>query len=153
MGELKLIRTDSDNADFRQLVVLLDKELSIRDGDEHSFYAQFNKLDLIKHAVLVYSNSVAVGCGAIKQYDETAIEIKRMYVREEFRGQGVAVRILKELETWAAELGFEFALLETGYNQPEAVRLYQKTGYLAIENYGQYENVENSICMKKQLVL
>lgn len=152
MKGITLIRTNSGNADFRDLVVLLDKELSIRDGGEYPFYAQFNKLDTIKFVVIAYSNSVPIGCGAIRQFDEKTMEIKRMYVREHFRGLGVAVKILDKLEKWAAKLGFEHAVLETGCNQPEAIRLYQKANYQVIKNYGQYENVENSICMKKQLI-
>ncbi|MCB1024150.1 MAG: GNAT family N-acetyltransferase [Acidobacteria bacterium] len=151
MKDLRIVRTNSENTDFRDLVVLLDKELSIRDGDDYSFYAQFNKLDEINHVVVIYSRDLAIGCGGIKRFDDKTVEIKRMYVRKEFRGHGVAIKILDELESWAFEVGFETAVLETGYNQPEAIRLYQKTNYRMIENYGQYADVENSICMKKQL--
>ena len=149
---LKIIRTDSDNEDFQELVRLLDAELKVRDGAEHDFYAQFNKIDLIKHVVLADENDETIGCGAFKQYDEKSVEIKRMFVRLEQRGKGVAVEILKELENWAIENSFKFAVLETGFNQPEAIRLYEKSGYKVIPNYGQYEGVENSVCMKKSLV-
>jgi GNAT superfamily N-acetyltransferase len=143
------IRTNSDNADFRELVVLLDEELQIRDGDEHSFYAQFNKVDKIRHVVVAYENEKAVGCGALKKYSEGAAEIKRMFVRPKIRGRGIAGKILTELETWAKELNFSECVLETGLKQPEAVRLYKKSGYEITPNYGQHVGVENSVCMKK----
>jgi len=54
MSDLTLIRTNSDNTDFKGLVTLLDKDLAIRDGDEHAFYAQFNKIDTIKEVVVAY---------------------------------------------------------------------------------------------------
>lgn len=149
---LKIFRTDSENTDFRELVGLLDLDLAIRDGAEHSFYAQFNKLDLIKHIVVAYKNGEAIGCGAIKKFDDETVEIKRMFVRLEHRGQGIAGEVLRELEKWSAELQFKFAILETGFKQPEAIRLYEKSGYKVIPNYGQYEGVENSVCMKKSLV-
>jgi len=149
---LKIIRTDSDNADFRELVRLLDADLAIRDGADHGFYAQFNKVDAIKNGVVAYRDEIAVGCGAFKKYDEESVEIKRMFVRPENRGQGIAVEVLKELEKWAGESGFEFAVLETGKKQPEAIRLYEKSGYALIPNYGQYEGIENSVCMKKSLI-
>ena len=149
---LKIIKTDSDNKDFQELVRLLDEDLMIRDGAEHSFYAQFNKLDLIKHVVLAYENDESIGCGAFKKYTDETVEIKRMFVRLEHRGKGIAVEILKELENWAIENGFKFAILETGFKQPEAIRLYEKSGYKVIPNYGQYAGVENSVCMKKTLV-
>lgn len=149
---LKIIRTDSDNADFQGLVNLLDADLAIRDGDMHGYYAQYNKIDAIKNAVVAYDGETAVGCGAFKQFDETAVEIKRMYVRPENRGTGVAVEVLRELEKWAAELDYKSAVLETGIKQPEAIRLYEKSGYEPIPNYGQYIGLENSVCMKKSLV-
>ena len=146
---LKIIRTDSENADFQGLVNLLDADLAIRDGDMHGYYAQYNKIDAIKNAVVVYRGITAVGCGAFKPFDDETVEIKRMYVRPENRGEGIAVEILKELETWAAELNFKSAVLETGKKQPEAIRLYEKSGYELIPNYGQYIGLENSVCMKK----
>ena len=146
---LKIIRTNSANEDFQSLVRLLDEDLSIRDGAEHSFYAKFNRIDAIKTAVVAYENETPIGCGAFKPFTDESVEIKRMFVRPENRGKGAAQEILAELENWAAETGFKSAVLETGKKQPEAIRLYQKSGYETIPNYGQYEGVENSVCMKK----
>jgi hypothetical protein len=61
---LQLQRIHSDHPDFRTLVALLDQDLAIRDGDEHAFYAQFNKVDLIRHCVLGYLDHEPVACGA-----------------------------------------------------------------------------------------
>jgi len=148
---LRIVRTDSSNKDFQELVALLDAGLKIIDGDDAPFFAQFNKIDNINHVVVVYSEGKAVGCGAIKEYEPGTIEIKRMFVREENRGQGVAVALLGELELWASELGFKTAILETGIKMKPAVQLYQKCGYQKMPNYGQYENVAASVCMKKDL--
>ncbi|CAN5666416.1 GNAT family N-acetyltransferase [soil metagenome] len=149
--KLNLVRTDSDNVEFRELVALLDADLAVRDGAEHSFYAQFNKIDKLREVVVAYENEMAVGCGAFKEYEPNVAEIKRMYVREENRGCGIAGKVLAELETWAKELNFSECVLETGLKQPEAVRLYQKSGYETIPNYGQYEGIENSVCMRKSI--
>ncbi len=146
---INLLRTDSDNANFRELVALLDADLAIRDGAEHAFYMQFNKIDKIRYVIVAYEDEKAVGCGAFKDYKKETAEIKRMFVREDERGRGIAGLILTELETWARECGFSECVLETGVKQPEAIRLYQKSGYETIPNYGQYLNVENSVCMKK----
>ena len=147
---MNLVRTNSDNSDFRELVVLLDRDLQIRDGDEHSFYAQFNKIDKIRYVVVAYENGQAVGCGAIKEYAKGIAEIKRMFVKPEWRGRGIGKRILSELEIRANELNFSECILETGKKQPEAIGLYQKSGYQIIPNYGQYEGVELSVCMRKK---
>lgn len=144
-------RTNAENTSFHQLVALLDKDLQLRDGEDHSFYAQFNKTHNIKHVVLAYENDMALGCGAIKAYDKQTMEVKRMYVLPSHRGKGIASSILKELEKWAAELSYTKCILETGDKQPEAIRLYQKNGYNLIPNYGQYHNVMGSVCFEKNL--
>lgn len=147
----RLIRTTSENKDFISLVALLDADLAQRDGDEHSFYAQFNSIARLQHVVVVYENDTPAGCGAIKPYDEHSVEVKRMYVAPEFRGKGIAGQVLAELEAWAGELGFSGCVLETGRRQPEAIALYTKHGYQKIPNYGQYKGVENSVCFEKIL--
>jgi GNAT superfamily N-acetyltransferase len=144
-------RTDSANADFRELVVLLDQDLRIRDGEDHDFYAAYNKIDSLAQVVVAYCGGVAVGCGAFKRYADRVVEIKRMFVRPEYRGRGIAGEVLAELEVWAGELGFTENILETGKKQPEAIRLYQKSGYTVIPNFGQYQGIDNSVCMQKKL--
>ena len=144
-----LKRTNSGDKDFQELVRELDKELKIRDGEDHSFFAQFNKIDMIKHAVVAYHDAKPVGCGAIKPYDGKTIEVKRMFVPLEHRGCGIASLVLQDLEKWTAELGFEKCILETGEKQPEAIKLYHKNNYKVIPNFGQYANVESSICFEK----
>ncbi len=146
------IRTNSENKDFQKLVAALDADLKIRDGEDHGFYSQFNKIDKIKYVIVVYENNKAVGCGAIKEFSNDAMEVKRMYVPPELRGKGIASIVLTELEKWAKELGYKRCVLETGKRQPEAIRLYTKNGYKIIPNFGQYENVENSVCFEKALV-
>ena len=148
---IEILRTDSSNQDFIDLVKHLDADLAERDGQEHSFYAQLNKIDKIKNVVVAYENGKAVGCGAIKEYAPNIMEVKRMYTPPESRGKGVASRVLAELETWAAEMSYEKCILETGKKQPDAIRLYQKNGYTLIPNYGQYAEVENSVCFEKIL--
>lgn len=148
----KCIRTTSDNKDFQKLVAALDADLRIRDGEEHGFYAQYNKIDTIKHVVVAYENNEPVGCGAVKKYDSDTMEVKRMYVPPEKRNKGIASVVLKELEQWTAELNYKKCLLETGKKQPEAIALYKKNGYKIVPNFGQYENVANSVCFEKVLI-
>jgi len=144
-------RTTAKDPAFIDLVKLLDIELEIRDGDDHPFYDQFNKLDKIKHVVVIYKDGVPLGCGAIKEFEPLSVEVKRMFVLESYRGKGLATLILTELETWAAELSYKFCILETGINQPEAIALYKKNGYNIISNYGQYKGIDTSICFRKVL--
>ncbi len=144
-------RTNAANTDFEKLIIDLDKELAIRDGEEHAFFDQYNKIVNIKHVVLVYENELAVGCGAIKEYEAGVLEIKRMFVPIAHRGKGIATLVLKELEKWALELGYNKCILETGIKQPEAIGLYKKNNFQQIKNYGQYLNVASSVCFEKSL--
>jgi GNAT superfamily N-acetyltransferase len=148
---MKIVRTNSENQDFINLLVDLDAFLKITDQDEHDFYNQYNNIDIIKHVVVVYIDSVPVGCAAIKKYNETSMEIKRMYVSPKNRGKGIAQKLMLELEFWAKELGYIKTVLETGRRQKAAVKFYQKCNYKIIENYGQYKNMTNSICFEKHL--
>lgn len=148
---IHLERTDSTHPDFIGLVKWLDDELAERDGADHAFYAQFNKIDMIKNVILAYNDHEPVGCGAIKPYAVDIMEVKRMFVLTAFRGQGVAAKILTGLEKWAKDLGYCRCILETGFKQPEAISLYKRHGYNQIPNYGQYAGVENSICFEKLL--
>ena len=148
---ITMLRTDSEHPDFINLVKYLDADLAERDGAEHSFYAQFNKINIIKYVVVAYENGQPVGCGAIKEYSPNSMEVKRMYTSPANRGKGIASKVLTELESWAAELSYEKCVLETGKKQPEAIALYKKNGYSLIPNYGQYAGVENSVCFEKNL--
>lgn len=145
-------RTNSDNLDFQNLVVALDKNLAHKNGDTNDFFAQYNKIDQIKNVVIAYdTNGTAVGCGAMKKYEDGIMEIKRMFVPAEKRGNGIAGRILSELQFWAKELGYKRCILETGDKMIEAIGLYKKNNFLVIPNYGQYANVESSICFGKEI--
>ncbi|MGE5795510.1 MAG: GNAT family N-acetyltransferase, partial [Ignavibacteria bacterium] len=79
------------------------------------------------------------------------MEVKRMYTIPEYRGKGIATRVLIELERWALELSYSKCILETGKKQPEAIALYKKNGYKLISNFGQYEGAENSVCFEKEI--
>ena len=148
---INITRTSSENEDFISLVRLLDADLAIRDGDDHPFYAQYNKLDNIRYVMVAYINGVPAGCGAIKEFSPGVMEVKRMFTLPGHRGKGIASALLSKLEEWADELGYEKCILETGKKQPEAIALYEKNGYIITDNYGQYTGIKNSVCFEKDL--
>ena len=85
--------------------------------------------------IVGYEDDVAVCCGGLKGLPDGACEIKRMFVVEEARGRGVARALLTELERRARELGYSVARLDTGPRQPHAQGMYERAGYVAIENF------------------
>lgn len=146
-----IVRTSSENPEFKKLVVQLDAILKILDGDEHEFFAQFNGIENIKNVVVYQIDNKAVACGAIKEYNSKIVEVKRMFVHPDYRKKGIAEEILKALEIWAKELNYSQLLLETGTNNPSAQSLYRKFGFAQIENYGPYLGVKTSVCMGKEI--
>ncbi|CAM1371617.1 GNAT family N-acetyltransferase [Tenacibaculum xiamenense] len=148
---INLIRTDSTNKDFKILVKELDMYLSGINGDNDEFFRGHNKIDHLNHVVVAYCNGEAVGCGAFKVFNEEGVEVKRMYVKPEFRGQKIAMKILEELEKWAKANEFRFVLLETSKEMLPAVKLYKRNNYDVIPNYEPYKNIESSICFKKNI--
>ncbi|MCU0408561.1 MAG: GNAT family N-acetyltransferase [Bacteroidales bacterium] len=148
---IRVIRSNPSDPDFIKLIGLLDEELALIDGDEHDFYSQFNTIENIAYVAIAYDNGHPVGCGALKEFDDSAAEIKRMYVEPLYRNKGVGTRILMKLEDWAFELGYRFCVLETGLRQPDAIALYEKNSYLRIPNWGQYAGKTNSVCFSKKI--
>lgn len=148
---LTILRKNSDNLDFKKLTSELDIELCRIYNTNPEDYEEYNRITGLPTVVLAYENEVAVGCGCFKIFNDKAVEIKRMFIKENQRGKGIASSLLAELEKWAKELGYEEAVLETGKGQPNAIKLYQKYGYQITENYNQYDDLEISVCLKKAL--
>lgn len=149
---IELKRTTSENEGFRLLIVALDKELRNNYNTLQNVYDQFNIIENNQNVIVAYSEENPVGCGCFKKFEDHSVEIKRMFVKPGYRGRKIAASILNELEKWAKELNNTFTVLETGPKQLEAIRLYQKSGYIVVENYGPYKDLPDSVCMKKALV-
>ncbi|PWN60532.1 GNAT family N-acetyltransferase [Chryseobacterium viscerum] len=146
---MHILRTDSTNTDFQNLVKSLDATLSEHNGENDDFFAQFNTIDTIKNCVVAYVDDIPAACGAFKPFSEDTVEIKRMFTDPEFRKKGLGSAIVKELENWAAELNFKKAVLETSQDLKSAISIYEKNGFYRIPNYGQYIGVEQSVCYEK----
>jgi GNAT superfamily N-acetyltransferase len=149
---LEILHTDSKNIDFIKLIKLLDDDLNERYGELQKQYNKHNKVDYINDVVIIYKDEVAVACGAFKEQNVESIELKRIFVSKENRGQGLSKIIVNELEILGKGKGYKYALLETGIKQYEAINLYKNTGYQIIENYEPYIGNTNSVCMKKELL-
>ncbi len=147
----KIIRTTAANEDFRKLVAQLDHYLAVIDGNEHSFYDQYNKIETLNQVIVIYENDSAVACGAIKEFESDSMEVKRMFTDPAYRGKGLARKVLTELEKWAAELGYRKCVLETGKRMKDAIELYSRSNYQVIPNYGQYIGIDNSVCFEKEI--
>jgi putative acetyltransferase len=150
--DIVLRRTSGDDPHFQMLVADLDKDLWARYPAIQQNFTPFNKIDPSARVVVAYSQNGPVGCGCFRKMDdEGTLEIKRMYVRPQSRGKGIAKLVLSELEKWGKDEGFTQAKLETGNNQPEALAVYSGAHYKQIPNYPPYIDIAESICMAKKL--
>lgn len=148
---VEIVITDSQDTEFAKLIELLDEDLDERYGELQKKYKKLNKVDFIKDVVVIRINGEAVACGAFKEFDSSSVEIKRVFVKKEYRRQGLSKLIIDKLEEMAENKGYEYSILQTGQKQHEAISLYKSRGYEVIPNYGSYSGDSNSICMKKQI--
>src|SRR5262245_25121152 len=98
-----IVRENRDSPQLIELVRLLDEFLDARFGAIQADYRPFNALALVDAAVVAYFEAGPIACGCFKRFDDTTAEIKRMFVRPEHRGSGVAALVLAEVEKWAVE--------------------------------------------------
>ncbi|MFA9463188.1 MAG: GNAT family N-acetyltransferase [Velocimicrobium sp.] len=153
LSEYDFVFTNGDNTDFEMLCHMLDENLDELVGKQfqREIYKKYNRRDSIHDVILIYHKNVAIACGAFKKFDEKQAELKRVFLKQEFRGKGLATLLISQLEQAAREKGFDTMILETGEPLVAATKRYEKLGYHRISNYGQYVDMPNSICMSKLL--
>ncbi len=154
------IRAESpDQPEVRALLDELDTYLTGLYEPDHNHILDVQAL-MAQHVYFVVARQgpEAVGCGAVRVMPpEIATdnkpygEIKRMYVRPQLRGQGIARALLEKLEARLLGRGIHLATLETGNRQPEALRLYERSGFTPRAPFGGYEANGTSAFYAKQL--
>ena len=145
--------TDGSNKDFIGLCHELDAFLNELVGGEENRaeYIPYNRLDDIHDVVMAYDNDIPIGSAGFKKYDDETAEVKRVFIKKEYRGRGISNELMKMLEQRAGEKGFRYLILESGEPLISAMALYRSIGYKIIPNYGPYVGMEESVCMKKTL--
>ena len=101
--------------------------------------------------VIAYVDGRPLGCGALRPLDASSAEVRRMYVHRDHRRQGVARAVLQHLEREAARLGYSRLVLETGFKQLPAMRLYEANGFRRVAPFGEYINDPTSVCYERVL--
>ena len=150
---MELRYTDGTNPDFVLLCSLLDAHLNTLAGGEkdRAEYVPLNQLDHIHDVFVVYDSALPVGCASFKKYEEGTAEVKRVFVREEYRGSGLSRQLMQAVEETARQQGYTSLILETGKPFVPAIALYTNMGYRMIPNYGPYIGLSESVCMRKEL--
>ena len=145
--------TNGSNPDFMTLCQLLDENLNELVGGEaqREQYKQYNTLESIHDVILLYEDDVPVGCASFKHYEDGVAELKRVFLRKDYRGKGIAKELMGRIEASARAKGYHKMILETGKPLVDAFQLYTRLGYQVIPNYGQYKDMPLSVCMSKEL--
>jgi len=152
MNPIILMDVKSGHPDLNKLLQKLDDYLYTLYPTEEVFTIDLETLSIRDvQFVIAYLDEQAVGCGAIKEINKDEIELKRFFVRDDYRNQGIAGEILKNLEKKAKNQNYYLMKLETGDQQVEAINFYRKNGYVEIDRFGEYVDCPSSICMEKRL--
>ena len=128
-----------DSADAAALIAELDAYLIPLYPIEAHYGYDVDKLLREKVAFFVIrQDGMAAGCGGVQLFGSEYGEIKRMYVRPQFRGLGLAKQMLEHLDAYVRERGSGLLRLETGIYQPEAIGLYERYGFQRTGPFGDY---------------
>lgn len=153
MKQIILKQADSSSTDFICLCHELDHFLNRAIGGEckREKYKKFNQLDTMDYVVIAYEETDAVGCAALREYSDTEIEVKRVFVRESYRNRKIGGMLLDHLISYAKSAGYSRMILETGAFLAASVRLYARYGFEQIPNYGAYQGMKESLCMARRI--
>ena len=145
--------TDGNDEDFRKFYLKTEEFYSSIVGGlkNREAFVPYNLSESISDVLIASVDGVAVGCAGLKAYSDSDVEIKRVWVDPEFRGNHISSAMMDALEQRAAELGFGRAILQTRPQMVAAVHLYTKRGYELIDNYPPYDKLEGAICFAKRL--
>lgn len=145
--------TDGNDDDFRKFYLKTEEFYSSIVGGlkNREAFVPYNLSESISNVLIASVSGVAVGCAGLKAYSDSDVEIKRVWVEPEFRGNHISSAMMDALEAKAVELGFKRAILQTRPQMESAVHLYTKRGYELIDNYPPYDKLEGAICFAKRL--
>lgn len=149
-------RERPDAPDATQLILELDALLTpLYAVESRHGYSVQKLIDQGVEFFVVRCDDVAAACGGVQFFVDDPVlpygELKRMYVRPSFRGQGLAKRLLRHFEAITLERGIHTLRLETGIHQGEAIQLYESSGYYRIDPFGSYKVDPVSLCYEKKL--
>ena len=149
---LELVEEAYDGPVAQQLIAAVQMEYVARYGDPDETPVEPREFAPPHGRFLVgYVDSEPVATGGLRALDEGTVEIKRMYVVPAYRGHGLSRQVLARLEDIARSMGAREVVLETGLRQPEAMALYESSGYQRIPPFGHYACSEMSVSYGKAL--
>jgi L-amino acid N-acyltransferase YncA len=157
---VRIARADLASDEARAIIAMLDTELSAAYPEPGATHFRLDTAEVSGSRGGFFvarapdgcaDDGPPLGCGAVRMLDDTAAELKRMFVPAPWRGLRIASVMLTELEAQAARLGATRVRLETGERQASALRLYERAGYRRIPPFGEYVGSPLSVCLEREL--
>lgn len=150
----KYIWTNGNNQDFVNFSFDMEKFYNELVGGENKRkdFIPFNTLSDIYDVIVVYDAKRAIACAGFKKYDNSTVEIKRVWVSDEYRGRHISTEMMNMMEQRIISKGYKRAVLQTREACKSAVELYRSNGYYKIDNYPPYNNMEFAVCYEKQFI-
>lgn len=146
---MKTIITNENDERFLKLVEELDLGYYERIGEDLKKYEKYNEFKNPHVVILLLDSCNPVACASYRICAEDSVEFKRVYVKREYRKQGIAYALIKELEK-NLENNFKYSYIATGKNNFAAIKLYEKLNYQLTPKFGQFKDDETVVCMKKE---
>lgn len=155
MNQIEYRWTTGENEDFKKFYLITEEYYSKLVGgiQNRSAFLPYNMSESVTDVVIAYYNDIAIGCAGLKKYSDTDVEIKRVWIEPDYRGNHIATCLMEILENQAKKQGYQRIILQTRKIMTDALRLYSKCGYYQIDNYPPYDKLEGAICMAKDLNL
>lgn len=151
-GEQAIKRVDYESDVVDEMIEELQREYVVRYGGRDETPVDPTQFRPPSGTFLLMTiGSIAVGCAGLRRHDQSSVEVKRMFVRSEYRGRGLSRGLLQRIEREAGVLGYSRIVMETGLKQPEAMHLYETSGYQPIPGFGHYANAPQNRCYAKAL--
>lgn len=153
MNMIEYVWANGMHEDFQRFYQITENYYSeIVGGEEHrKSFIPFNISDAIHDVIIAYMDGIAIACAGLKKYSETDVEVKRVWVEPEYRGNHIASDLMKRIECKAKEQGYQRTILQTREIMTDAVGLYKKLEYHQILNYPPYDKMDGAICFAKEL--
>ncbi len=150
--ELRYIWTNGKNPDFEKMSDEIEDYFNNLVGAHNRIsFMPHNTLEKINDVIMVYDGDAPVACAGIRRYSDVEAEVKRVYVKETYRGNGISSRLMKGLEERAADKGYKRLLLQTRKECNDAIGLYSSKGYVRVDNYPPYDTLPQAICYSKNI--
>ncbi|WP_322175503.1 GNAT family N-acetyltransferase [Acutalibacter caecimuris] len=145
VGETEIVAMEADDAQVLALFSEHDDFMLDKMGEDSHYYTRYNQGENIERAWVAYVDGFPAGCIAYRKREDGAGEVKRLHVRQRYRGRGLSKSLLKTLESHARGQGCQKLYLDTRSNLEPAVSLYRAFGFRAVFQQGLYMQMEKAL--------